>query len=210
MIYASGVKPFSIHPTILNLTLVTPPSITNIAKGAVDIIVPSSQPMTVREWDLLEEAVNALDGSWGETEVKQGGGKIVICMSLFTSRRSKRISLPRVRYPSPREDRVTSRTRGLMSLAGILPPPLTHPSSVLAKEDLYELHLERIAQLSLHANVYLKILPPVVEKRLEAWYDDPKELDRVIKMYCRSSLFSRTRNRSPHPTPHLSSSGIQL
>lgn len=79
----SGVKPFSIHPTILNLTLVTPPSITNIAKGAVDIIVPSSQPMTVREWDLLEEAVNALDGSWGQTEKQQGGGKIVICASQY-------------------------------------------------------------------------------------------------------------------------------
>ena len=77
----SGVKPFSIHPTILNLTLVTPPSITNIAKGAVDIIVPSSQPMTLQEWDLLEEAVNALDGSWGAPENQSGGGKIVICTS---------------------------------------------------------------------------------------------------------------------------------
>jgi len=77
----SGVKPFSIHPTILNLTLVTPPSITNIAKGAVDIIVPSSQPMTLQEWDLLEEAVNALDGSWGAPENLSGGGKIVICTS---------------------------------------------------------------------------------------------------------------------------------
>jgi hypothetical protein len=65
----------------LNLTLVTPPSITNIAKGAVDIIVPSTQPMTLREWDLLEEAVNALDGSWGAPENQLGGGKIVICMS---------------------------------------------------------------------------------------------------------------------------------
>lgn len=75
----SGLKPFSIHPTILNLTLVTPPSITNIAKGAVDIIIPSTQPMTEREWDLLEEAVNALDGSWGAPESSKGGGRIVIC-----------------------------------------------------------------------------------------------------------------------------------
>jgi hypothetical protein len=80
----SGVKPFSIHPTILNLTLVTPPSITNIAKGAVDIIVPSTQPMTLREWDLLEEAVNALDGSWGAPENLSGGGKIVLCKSRDT------------------------------------------------------------------------------------------------------------------------------
>jgi len=37
--------------------------------------------MTLREWDLLEEAVNALDGSWGAPENQSGGGKIVICAS---------------------------------------------------------------------------------------------------------------------------------
>ena len=93
--HGSGVKPFSIHPTILNLTLATPPSITNIAKGAVDIIVPSTAPMTEKEWDLLEEAVNALDGT-GVMQDLNGksdgmdpdvpspvgtGGKIVICGS---------------------------------------------------------------------------------------------------------------------------------
>ena len=76
----------------------------------------------------------------------------------------------------------------LIEVAGILPPPLTHPSSVLVKEDLYELHLERIAQLSLHANVYLKILPPVVESNVEAWYDNQKELDLVLKLYCEFSF----------------------
>jgi hypothetical protein len=37
--------------------------------------------MTLQEWDLLEEAVNALDGSWGAPENQSGGGKIVICTS---------------------------------------------------------------------------------------------------------------------------------
>ena len=96
----SGVKPFSIHPTILNLTLATPPSITNIAKGAVDIIVPSSWPMTDKEWDLLEEAVNALDGTWSRGDSAGGissdigtvspsplgaEGKIVICECVSSS-----------------------------------------------------------------------------------------------------------------------------
>lgn len=35
--------------------------------------------MTLREWDLLEEAVTALDGSWGAPENLSGGGKIVLC-----------------------------------------------------------------------------------------------------------------------------------
>lgn len=77
------------------------------------------------------------------------------------------------------------RWAGLTELiAGILPPPLTVPSSMLAKDDLYNLHLERIAHLSLHANVYLKVLPPVVENIVETWYDDQQELDRVLKLYC--------------------------
>lgn len=164
------MKPFSIHPTILNLTLVTPPSITNIAKGAVDIIVPSSQPLTAREWDLLEEAVNAIDGSWDAPENQQGGGKIVICESP---------SGPRLAHLYTDVDSI---------IAGILPPPLTTPASSLAKDDLYNLHLERVAQLSLHPNVYLKVLPPVVESVIETWYNDHKELDRVIKMYRESGF----------------------
>jgi hypothetical protein len=99
-----GVKPFSIHPTVLNLALATPPSITNIAKGSVDIIVPAVAPLSDKEWDLLDEAVGALDGSWGSAGVtvagthevasattegdrvvhgvqQQVGGKIVICES---------------------------------------------------------------------------------------------------------------------------------
>ncbi len=71
-----GVKPFTIHPTVLNLTSTTPPSITNIAQGAVDIVVLCTQPSSEKEWDLLEEAVGALDQSFEN-------GKIVICMSTF-------------------------------------------------------------------------------------------------------------------------------
>ena len=86
MVGRSGVKPFLIHPTILNLTLATPPSITNIARGAVEIILPCTRPLNEKEWDLLDEAVNALDGSWakeGET-----GGKIVICEIVVSSSHS--------------------------------------------------------------------------------------------------------------------------
>lgn len=78
----SGVKPFAIHPTVLNLTLATPPSVTNIAKGAVDIIVPSTMPLAEKDWDLLDEAVIALEGCWGHGEEgKPKPGKIVICES---------------------------------------------------------------------------------------------------------------------------------
>lgn len=90
-------------------------------------------------------------------------------------------------------------------IAGILPPPLTKQSVQLPRDELYDLHLARLARLSLHANVFLKVLPPVVESKVETWYDDKKELDRVIKMYCKlcpSRRFipeltcSITRNRS--------------
>ena len=91
--------------------MATPPSITNIAKGAVDIIVPCTAPLSDKEWDLLDEAVTALDGSWGsagvsvaatedkpvngkegeEGTVVQGfrkatGGRIVICASTYVPR----------------------------------------------------------------------------------------------------------------------------
>ncbi|OCF59200.1 hypothetical protein L486_03702 [Kwoniella mangroviensis CBS 10435] len=155
-----GVKPFSIHPTILNLTLVTPPSITNIAKGAVDIIVPSTFPLSEKEWDLLEEAVNALDGCWGKPE---GGGSTPVTGE-------------------------NGKEPGKVVISGILPPPLTKTSTPLLNSDAYNLHLARLANLSLHANVYLKALPPVVDivqgKESEGkWWDDRKELERVLRMY---------------------------
>lgn len=43
--------------------------------------------------------------------------------------------------------------------------------------------MARLARLSLHPNVYLKLLPPVVENKVETWYDDKKALDTVIKAY---------------------------
>ncbi|GFZ49035.1 hypothetical protein JCM24511_06785 [Saitozyma sp. JCM 24511] len=125
-----GVKPFSIHPTVLNLILSMPPSITNIAKGSVDIIVPCTLPLAESEWDLVDEAVMALD----ET--------------------------------------------------GLLPPPLTLPPDPLLHSDAYNLHLARLAQLSLHANVYLKALPPVVDlTQGNKWWEDRSELEQVLRMY---------------------------
>ncbi|WWC67578.1 uncharacterized protein I206_101488 [Kwoniella pini CBS 10737] len=155
-----GVKPFSIHPTVLNLTLVTPPSITNIAKGAVDIIVPSTFPLSEKEWDLLDEAVDALDGCWGNHEV--AGNKPV------TGENGKE--------------------PGKVVISGILPPPLTQTSTPLFRSDSYNLHLARLANLSLHANVYLKALPPVVDtiqgKEVDGkWWEDRQELERVLRMY---------------------------
>ncbi|WVR04290.1 hypothetical protein IAU60_001290 [Kwoniella sp. DSM 27419] len=146
-----GVKPFSIHPTVLNLTLAAPPSITNIAKGAVDIIVPCTTPLSDKEWDVLEEAVNALDGCWAKPDTADRGDRA-----------------------------------GRVVISGILPPPLTRPSGSLARTDEYELHLARLASLSLHANVYLKALPPVVDVSADPqgrWWDDREELERVLRMY---------------------------
>lgn len=72
-------KPFSIHPTILNLPLLTPPSIINSANKAVDIIMPSTYPLSEKEWDLLDEAVSALDKRTGEIGTKEEADQIVIC-----------------------------------------------------------------------------------------------------------------------------------
>ncbi|KIR60376.1 hypothetical protein I314_03669 [Cryptococcus bacillisporus CA1873] len=150
-----GVKPFSIHPTVLNLGLATPPSVTNIAKGAVDIIVPSTVPLTEKDWDLLDEAVIALEGCWAHGEEgKPKPGKIVI--------------------------------------SGLLVPPLTKPSSALIHSESYNLHLARLASLSLHANVFLKVLPPVAEVfgtgPDEKWWMDRKELERVLRMYASHAI----------------------
>ncbi|ADV24297.1 hypothetical protein I305_04979 [Cryptococcus gattii E566] len=150
-----GVKPFSIHPTVLNLGLATPPSVTNIAKGAVDIIVPSTVPLTEKDWDLLDEAVIALEGCWGHGEEgKPKPGKIVI--------------------------------------SGLLVPPLTKPSSALIHSESFNLHLARLASLSLHANVFLKVLPPVAEVfgtgPDDKWWTDRKELERVLRMYASHAI----------------------
>jgi hypothetical protein len=56
------------------------------------------------------------------------------------------------------------------------------------RDELYDLHMTRLARLSLHPNVYLKLLPPVVESKVETWYDGKKALDSVIKAYRESHL----------------------
>ncbi|ORY21479.1 hypothetical protein BCR39DRAFT_553579 [Naematelia encephala] len=137
-----GVKPFSIHPTVLNLSLAASPSITNIARGAVDIIVPCTSHLSAQDWDLLDEAVNDIDRSWGN-----GTGKIVI--------------------------------------SGLLPPPLTSSSSKLMNDEMYSLYIERLSQLSLLPNVFLKALPPVVDQNSQTsdWWKERKEVERVLRMY---------------------------
>lgn len=69
---------------------------TNIVKSAIDLIVPSTLPLTEKEWDQLDEAVRALDDSMrssgltkqlenievGDKEDaghKEDNGRIVIC-----------------------------------------------------------------------------------------------------------------------------------
>jgi hypothetical protein len=71
---------------------------TNIVKSAIDLVVPSTAPLTEKEWDMLDEAVRALDESLGSAGLAEklaavemgdnvetstsAGGKIVICMCL--------------------------------------------------------------------------------------------------------------------------------
>ncbi|KAK4684553.1 hypothetical protein P7C73_g5623, partial [Tremellales sp. Uapishka_1] len=142
----AGALTSVIHPTILNLTLKTPPSITNLSRGAVDIVIPATTPMGEKEWELLEEAVVALDETWGPVE---------------------------------------QSAKGRLVISGLLPPPLSQPSSQLIHSEVYGLHLARLASLSLHANVYLKALPPIVEAAdpERSWWTDKRELERVLRMY---------------------------
>lgn len=45
--------------------------------------------------------------------------------------------------------------------------------------------MTRLTQLSLHSDVVLKALPPVLDTRAaaEPWWEDERELERVVKMY---------------------------
>lgn len=45
--------------------------------------------------------------------------------------------------------------------------------------------MTRLSQLSLHSDVVLKALPPVIDTTAakEAWWEDERELERVVKMY---------------------------
>lgn len=49
----------------------------------------------------------------------------------------------------------------------------------------YGTHMTRLAQLSLHSDVVLKALPPVVDTAAapERWWADERELERVVQMY---------------------------
>lgn len=62
---------------------------------------------------------------------------------------------------------------------------MSKASSPLLQSNEYNLYLARLAQLSLHADVALKALPPVADSRAVTgdWWKDPKELERVVKMY---------------------------
>lgn len=89
----------------------------------------------------------------------------------------------RTSTPRSRADATSS-----LSPAGLLPPPLTLPPDPLLHSDAYNLHLARLAQLSLHANVYLKALPPVVDlTQGNKWWEDRSELEQVLRMYGGSS-----------------------
>jgi len=130
----------------------------------VDIIVSCTQPLDEKEWDMLDEAVNASDGSLRN----QGeGGKIIICQLTIQSLMMA-------------DEAVT---------AGLLPPPLTEPSASLHRSDAYNLHVGRLTQLSLHANVYLKTLPPILDSSEVndvdggKWWDERIEVERVVRMY---------------------------
>jgi hypothetical protein len=73
--------------------------------------------------------------------------------------------------------------------AGLLPPPLSKQSSSLHNDEGYNLYLTRLSQLCLNPNVYLKILPPVVDTLSitpsDGWWkeEDRKSLMRVFRMY---------------------------
>lgn len=45
--------------------------------------------------------------------------------------------------------------------------------------------MTRLTQLSLHSDVVLKALPPVIDTTVasEPWWEDERELARVVKMY---------------------------
>ncbi|KAL1408165.1 hypothetical protein Q8F55_004969 [Vanrija albida] len=118
-----------------------------------ELVVPNSVPLTDAQWDRLDEAVNSADGGFEKVEA---------------------------------EVAATGSVRRKILLSGLLPPPLTKPSSPLLQAQEYNVHVGRLSQLSLHADIVLKALPPVVDTRVAGpgkWWEDTKEVERVVKMY---------------------------
>ncbi|BEI80432.1 hypothetical protein CcaverHIS002_0109610 [Cutaneotrichosporon cavernicola] len=71
------------------------------------------------------------------------------------------------------------------------PPPLTKRSSPLLHSAEYETHCGHLSQLSLHSDVVLKVLPPIVDTHVAGsspWWEDVHELERVVKMYLGPAL----------------------
>ncbi|BEJ03781.1 hypothetical protein CcaverHIS641_0109560 [Cutaneotrichosporon cavernicola] len=76
-------------------------------------------------------------------------------------------------------------------VSGLLPPPLTKRSSPLLHSAEYETHCGHLSQLSLHSDVVLKVLPPIVDTHVAGsspWWEDVHELERVVKMYLGPAL----------------------
>lgn len=90
----------TVQPIILDLTGKTPLSIEGKStNGTVDLIIPSTRPLTEAEWDVLDEAVKVIEGlpkeersdedgedeemdeDDDEDEKSEGGRIIVICKS---------------------------------------------------------------------------------------------------------------------------------
>ena len=136
---------------MLDLTTSRIPDITSTAKGAVDVIVSCTHPLSEKEWDVVDELVNALNGGKAEPvapaqdevmdrQPSSGQSReIILCENIHLGTRG------------------CSLMRWGSRIAGLLPPPLSHASSPLLRSDGYDLHLARLAQLSLHGNVYLKV-----------------------------------------------------
>lgn len=84
------------------------------------------------------------------------------------------------------EEAAAGTTARKILVSGLLPPPLTKPSEPLLNSAEYEAHCGHLSQLSLHSDVVLKALPPIVDTRIAgpgAWWEDVHELERVVKMY---------------------------
>ncbi|EIW68676.1 hypothetical protein TREMEDRAFT_69133 [Tremella mesenterica DSM 1558] len=146
------VQPIMIQPTVLDFASASTPSIDTSKDAPVDIIVPLCRPMSERKWDVLDDVVSRLNGRSEEAPA----GEI--------------------------QDGLSPPKTVKVALSGLMPPPLTLPSAQLVNSPEFQLHASRLANLSLHANVYLKLLPPVVEVG-NSLIEDRKEVADVVTLY---------------------------